>query len=260
MNLPFVVARRLVQHHRNSSPSQRFLVRGVVQLYGLLVNHACSDAADPFAIANFPPMQRGSVLPRQEIRIAAMDAEEEMRRAKIAVVDPQFAATDHRHNIVQQRTLLGMAVLTGQYFGRQHRVRVQHHQGLARQSARAQRPQFLDPMLRPRQMIAIENADRITGQQSPNTTSLIRRVSVENNNSRVYCCSAVSSNKASILAGANDFSKTPRTITLTRLLATNRSNILLSNIRATSVKKLNSQFGKRQVTINPDAFDVTGAA
>ena len=84
---------------------------------------------------------------------------------------------------------------------------------------------------------------------TPKTTSFINLTNVEKNKSRVYCCSAVPSNKASILAGANAFSKTPRTITLAGLFSMNRSNILLSNILVASMRKFKSYLGKRQVII-----------
>ena len=61
------------------------------------------------------------------------DAEEEAGRAEVAVGDPDLAGPDRLQDLIQQRPLLGVAVLAGEHVGDQHRLRVEHDQGLARQ-------------------------------------------------------------------------------------------------------------------------------
>ena len=123
---------------------------------------------DPAARPPLPhelPVQRRGVLADDEERLATGDPEEEVRRAEVAILDPEIAGADDFQDLVQQRTLLGMAVFAEDHVGGQHQPRVEHDQGLPRQGPGADRPQFLEPVLGPGQVVAVEDLDVIARQQ-----------------------------------------------------------------------------------------------
>ena len=87
------------------------------------------------------------------------DPEEEVGRAEVAVGDPDLAGPDRLQDLIQQRPLLGVAVLAEEHVGGQHRLRVEHDQGVAGQGPGPDGPQLLDPVLGPGQVVAVEDLD-----------------------------------------------------------------------------------------------------
>ena len=67
---------------------------------------------------------------------------------------------DGRLDLIQQRPLLGVAVLAGDGVDGQHQIGVEDDQGMAGQGPGPQRAQLLDPVLGPGQVIAVEDAVR----------------------------------------------------------------------------------------------------
>jgi hypothetical protein len=92
------------------------------------------------------------------------DPEEEAGRAEVAVGDPDLARPDGLQDLVQQRPLPGVAVLAREHVGDQHRLRVEHDQGVAGQRPGSDGAQLLEAVLGPGQVVAVEDLDRVTRQ------------------------------------------------------------------------------------------------
>ena len=96
--------------------------------------------------------------------LAPRDPEEEVGRAKVAVGDPEILRRDDLQDLVQQRPFLGMTVFAQDHVGGQHQPGVEDDQRMAGQGPGADRPQLLEPVLGPGEMVAVEDPDAITGQ------------------------------------------------------------------------------------------------
>ena len=70
-----------------------------------------------------------------------------------------------RDDLTQQRPLLGMTVLAEDGVDRQHPFGVEDDQGLAGQGPGSHRPQLLDAVLGPGQVVAVEDLDPVARQQ-----------------------------------------------------------------------------------------------
>src|SRR4051812_25803969 len=106
----------------------------------------------------------GPVLPDHEAAVPLDDAEEEVGRAEVAVGDPDVSGPDRFQDLTQQRPLLGMAVLAAEHVGDEHRLRVEHDQGLARQGTGPDGAKLLEPVLGPGQVVTVEDLDPVAGQ------------------------------------------------------------------------------------------------
>jgi hypothetical protein len=110
------------------------------------------------------PVECRGVLTDHEGSVPPRDPEEEVRRAGVAVGDPEVVRRDDRRDPVQQRPLLGMTVLAQDHVGGQHQPGVEHDQRMAGRGPGADRPQLLEPVLAPGEMVAVEDPSAITGQ------------------------------------------------------------------------------------------------
>ena len=108
------------------------------------------------------PVERRGVLSDHEEPVSPRDPEEEIRRAEVAVGDPEVLRRDQRQDLVQQRSLLGMTVFTQHHVGGQHPSGVEDDQRMAGQGSGADRPQLLEPVFGPGEMVAVEEANAIT--------------------------------------------------------------------------------------------------
>ena len=85
------------------------------------------------------------------------DAEDEPRRAEVAVGDPQVAGLDPRQHRIDQGPLLGVGVLARDHIDDQHGGRVEDHQRLARQGGGAGRAGRREAVFGPGQVVAVED-------------------------------------------------------------------------------------------------------
>ena len=132
-------------------------------------NRVLEDLAgvDPAAGPPLPdelPMERRGMLSDHEESAPLRDPEEEVGRAEVAVGDPEILRRDDLQDLVQQRPFLGMTVFTQDHVGGQHQPGVEDDQRMAGQGPGADRPQLLEPVLRPGEMVAVEDSNAITGQ------------------------------------------------------------------------------------------------
>ena len=66
------------------------------------------------------------MLADDEERIATRNPEEEIRRAEVPVLDPEIPRSHDFQDLIQQRTLLRVAVLAEDDVGGQHSLRVEY--------------------------------------------------------------------------------------------------------------------------------------
>ncbi len=104
------------------------------------------------------------MLSNQEGPIAASDPEEEIGRAEVAVGDPKILRLRPSPRSDPTATFLGMTVFAQDHIGGQHQPGVEHDQRMTGQGRGADGPQFLDPMLGPGEVVAVEDPGAITGQ------------------------------------------------------------------------------------------------
>ena len=93
------------------------------------------------------------------------DPEEEVGRAEVAVRDPQVPRRDGLKDLIQQRPLLGMAALAEDGVDGQHPFGVEDDEGMAGQGPGPHRPQLLDAVLGPGQVVAVEDLGAIARQE-----------------------------------------------------------------------------------------------
>jgi len=104
------------------------------------------------------------VLTDDERTAPRRDAEEDGRRAEVAVGDPQVAGSDHGQELVGHRPLLGVTVLAQDDIEDQPRLGLEDDQSLPRQGPGTGGPQRLEPMLGPGQVTAIDDPGAIPRQ------------------------------------------------------------------------------------------------
>ena len=97
-----------------------------------------------------------AVVTRDEECLPLIDRRQECEGAEVAVVDPQIVLGDRGNNLVQQRSLLGVAIFAGKHIADQTPVGVQYDQALARQGSGRDVAQLLDPVVAGGDTVAIE--------------------------------------------------------------------------------------------------------
>ncbi len=115
------------------------------------------------------------------------EAREKSRCAEVPVRQNHCPGSDTLQDLPQERSLLGIGVLTRNRIHHQIDGRIVQHQRLAGQRSRSCSPQFFQPMLRPRQMISIQDEHSISRQHAfrglvqvlNHRSQLARRVSHE---------------------------------------------------------------------------------
>ena len=132
-------------------------VAGIRQVHGLLIDRARGRFPAVDSPAQELVRQCRGVLTNQEKAPAIHDAEEKARGAEVAIPQPQIPRLHLRQDRAEQGAFLGVAVFPGDDIDHQAQFRVQRHQRLTRRRRRPHRPQFLEPMLGPGQMVAVEN-------------------------------------------------------------------------------------------------------
>ena len=103
------------------------------------------------------PVERRLVLTHQEAAAAGAGAEDQPRRAEVAVGDPEVAGLDPRQHLIDQGPLLGVGVLARDNIDDQHGGRVEDHQRLPRQGRGAGRAGRRDAMLGAGEVVAVED-------------------------------------------------------------------------------------------------------
>jgi hypothetical protein len=164
MDLPVTIPRRLVQDHRHA-PQEENLARLVGRPQPLLEDRPGLDPPARLPLAHQGVMQRRGVLADDEGAVATGDPEDEVGGAEVAVRDPQILRRDGLEDLIQQRPLLGMAVLAEDGVDGQHPLGVEDDQGVTGQGRRPHRPQLLDAVLGPGQVVAIEDFGAIARQE-----------------------------------------------------------------------------------------------
>jgi len=93
------------------------------------------------------------------------DAKKEFGGAEVPVGNPKVSGGDALQHLDQQTALLGIGIFAGKGVSQQHPVGLQNDQSQARQRCAAQGPQFFQPVLRPRQMIPVDDLRAVAAHQ-----------------------------------------------------------------------------------------------
>jgi hypothetical protein len=153
----------LVQSHRDATDLNHLPLLAP-QSQALLVNPSCVTATLRLPLAQQLALHV-AVLAQHEGAAAVQDGREQTQGAEVAIRHPHIARANQRIDLVQQGSFLGVAVLGQQHVCDRHLLLVEDRQGDARQRGGPRRAQFLQAMLRCRQMIAVEELDAVAGQQ-----------------------------------------------------------------------------------------------
>jgi hypothetical protein len=113
---------------------------------------------------DFKTPSKAGVVADHETAPAVGDALQQVGRTEVAVGNPQIVGLDPLQQVGEQRPLLGMAVLTGQYVDGQPPDGVEQDQAQPRQRGRRTRAGFPDAVLAGPQVVAVHDLDPVAGQ------------------------------------------------------------------------------------------------
>jgi hypothetical protein len=151
------VARRSVREHRHP-PQDQDLARAVGGPDRLLEDLAGVDPAAGPPLPDEPPAGRRGAWSDHGGSAPLNDPEEEVRRAEVAVGDPEVLRRDQLQDPAQRRALLRMAVFAQDHVGGQHQPGVEHDRRMTGPGRGADRPQLLEPVPGAGEVVPVEAA------------------------------------------------------------------------------------------------------